>query len=78
MERRFPKYRWKLPPSCSKKTPLLSRKCIKHPYIFCKFLKNRGMKCKIYENLLTRKNSPFRKPLVLMGARQVGKSYIYP
>jgi len=34
------------------------------------------MKRKIYENLLTWKNSPFRKPLVLRGARQVGKSYI--
>lgn len=34
------------------------------------------MKRKIYENLLSWKNSPRRKPLVLQGARQVGKTYI--
>ncbi len=34
------------------------------------------MKRKIYENLLIWKNSPYRKPLLLRGARQVGKSFI--
>jgi len=34
------------------------------------------MKRKIYTQLLKWKNSPFRKPLILKGARQVGKTYI--
>ncbi|MBI4669437.1 MAG: ATP-binding protein [Elusimicrobia bacterium] len=34
------------------------------------------MKRDVYQNLLTWKNSPHRKPLVLQGARQVGKTYI--
>lgn len=34
------------------------------------------MKRKLYDNLLNWKNSPYRKPLVLKGARQVGKSYL--
>ena len=34
------------------------------------------MKRKIYENLLKWKDSETRKPLILQGARQVGKTYI--
>ena len=34
------------------------------------------MERKIYQDLLNWKNSPDRKPLVLQGARQVGKTYI--
>ena len=34
------------------------------------------MQRNIYRDLLAWKNSPFRKPLVLKGARQVGKTYI--
>ena len=34
------------------------------------------MKRKIYQKLLEWKNSRQRKPLVLMGARQVGKTYL--
>lgn len=34
------------------------------------------MKRKIYQKLLEWKNSKDRKPLMLLGARQVGKSYI--
>ena len=30
----------------------------------------------ILEQLKTWKNSPYRKPLILAGARQVGKTYI--
>lgn len=31
---------------------------------------------KIYENLLEWKNSSDKKPLMLLGARQVGKTYV--
>ncbi|MBQ3697596.1 MAG: AAA family ATPase, partial [Spirochaetales bacterium] len=31
---------------------------------------------KVWEKLLEWKNSPFRKPLVVQGARQVGKTYL--
>ncbi len=48
----------------------------KRSLYFLQILSKSEMKRKIYENLLTWKNSPFRKPLVLRGARQVGKSYI--
>ena len=34
------------------------------------------MKRKIYHKLITWKNSIYRKPLLLKGVRQVGKSYI--
>ena len=34
------------------------------------------MERKIYQKLLEWKNSDFRKPLILQGARQVGKTYI--
>lgn len=34
------------------------------------------MKRKIYQSLLKWKNSPDRKPLILEGARQVGKTFI--
>ena len=34
------------------------------------------MKRKIYQDLLNWKNSDDRKPLILQGARQVGKTYI--
>ena len=34
------------------------------------------MKRLIYNQLIEWKNSPYRKPLVLLGARQVGKTYI--
>ena len=34
------------------------------------------MRRKIYNNLLEWKNSETRKPLILQGARQVGKTYI--
>ena len=35
-----------------------------------------NMRRKIYQKLLEWKNSPRHKPLVLLGARQVGKTYI--
>jgi len=34
------------------------------------------MKRKIWENLISWKNKPIRKPLIIRGARQVGKTYI--
>ena len=34
------------------------------------------MQREIYSKLKEWKNSPYRKPLVMSGARQVGKSYI--
>lgn len=34
------------------------------------------MERKIYQKLLEWKNSDLRKPLILQGARQVGKTYI--
>ena len=34
------------------------------------------MKRKIYNDLLSWKNSNYRKPLLLQGAKQVGKTYI--
>ena len=34
------------------------------------------MKRLIYNQLIEWKNNPYRKPLVLLGARQVGKTYI--
>lgn len=37
---------------------------------------NRDMKRTIYQQLLVWKNSPSRKPLLLKGARQVGKTYL--
>ena len=34
------------------------------------------MEREVYDQLLKWKNSPYRKPLVLNGARQVGKTWI--
>lgn len=34
------------------------------------------MKRDLYERLLAWKNSPSRKPMVVQGARQVGKTYL--
>lgn len=41
----------------------------------CKNMYNRAMERKILENLISWKNHPKRKPLILTGARQVGKTF---
>lgn len=41
-----------------------------------RFSENRGMKRTIYQKLVEWKDSPKRKPLLLKGARQVGKTYL--
>ena len=42
----------------------------------CKFAKNLKMKRTLYGELLNWKNAPNRKPLILQGARQVGKTWL--
>ena len=39
-------------------------------------VRENGMKRELYDDLVAWKNDPHRKPLILYGARQVGKSYI--
>ena len=43
---------------------------------FAFFVKIFNMKRKIYENLINWKNDIYKKPLIIEGARQIGKTYI--
>jgi predicted AAA+ superfamily ATPase len=47
-----------------------------HKNVYLYFLKENSMKRQLLKDLVVWKNSPFRKPLIIQGARQVGKTWL--